>query len=227
MNSIHSVNTKFMLNKQEDDKTLHPNYLNNQNVQSNTYYHQTKEEEINTYNNTHSSTTINMKKKHKNSLKNSKEDDLNNNQNLRSVKINWNKYDNLFKRIPLERNYEGFILEQKNIKDEDTINDEKTFMLENNEDKEDDAIYCDLSNINFKTFFKDYNDILNKLNLIKLNDKTNFKNNCYSQLYEEIFLIIEKFLDISHLKYHNNITFICLYKVYISWYKIKIIIFLT
>ncbi|ANQ06409.1 Uncharacterized protein PCOAH_00008020 [Plasmodium coatneyi] len=153
-------------------------------------------------------TVLNNKKKNKNNLKNGREDELNNSQNLRSVKINWSKYDSIFKKIKLEKDYEKFINtdeEKINISDADT------------EDKSDwdqnpDPGSNDLLNINFRSFIHDYNDVLNKLNSIKVNDKNGFKKNAYTELYEEIFLNIERFFDISQLRHENNFTHSNFYK---------------
>ncbi|EUD66466.1 hypothetical protein C922_03100 [Plasmodium inui San Antonio 1] len=154
-------------------------------------------------------TVVSSKKKNKNNLKNGREDEFNNSHNLRSVKINWSKYDSIFKKIKLEKDYEKFINkdeEKKNLSDADT--EDKS----DDSDENPDPGFNDLLNINFRSFIHDYNDVLNKLNSIKVNDKNAFKNNAYTELYEEIFLNIERFFDISQLRHENNFTHSNFYK---------------
>ncbi|KJP89017.1 hypothetical protein AK88_01309 [Plasmodium fragile] len=159
-------------------------------------------------------TVLNSKKKSKNNLKNGREHEMNNSQNLRTVKINWSKYDSIFKKIKLEKDYEKFI----NTDKEDAEKKRKNNMSDADTDDKSDweqnpaPGFNDLLNINFRSFIHDYNEILNKLNSIRVNDKSEFKKNAYTQLYEEIFLNIERFFDISQLRHENNFTHSNFYK---------------
>ncbi|CXI50761.1 conserved Plasmodium protein, unknown function [Plasmodium berghei] len=197
---------------------LNNNYITNMESYNDYNFHKNKH--INTANNT------NLKKKKKNDMKKKKDEEMANNQNLRTVKMNWNKFDNIFRKINLKNNYDHII----NTEEEDKINDltdleKENSKVENINNNIIDSIGINIDaqlNINFHKFLKEYDDILKKLNLIKLNDKASFKNQSYTEIYENIFLTIESYLNISNLQYKNNFVHTNFYKNCIKYLdKIK------
>ncbi|CAD2106599.1 conserved Plasmodium protein, unknown function [Plasmodium vinckei] len=186
---------------------INNNYLPNGEPYADHHFHKNKH--MNIANNT------NLKKKKKNDMKKKKDEDMTNNQNLRTVKMNWNKYDNIFRKIHLKNNYEHIINTEEDKINNLTDLEKENSKIDNINNNIIDSISLNIDNqlnINFHKFLKEYDDILKKLNLIKLNDKANFKNQTYNEIYENIFLTIENYLSISDLQYKNNFVHTNFYK---------------
>ncbi|SCM04065.1 conserved Plasmodium protein, unknown function [Plasmodium chabaudi chabaudi] len=186
---------------------INNNYLPNGETYTDHNFHKNKH--MNIANNT------NLKKKKKNDIKKKKDEDMTNNQNLRTVKMNWNKYDNIFRKIHLKNNYEHIINTEENKINNLTDVEKEDSKIDNINNNIIDSIGLNIDNqlnINFHKFLKEYDDILKKLNLIKLNDKANFKNQTYNEIYENIFSTIENYLSISDLQYKNNFVHTNFYK---------------
>ncbi|VEV56820.1 conserved Plasmodium protein, unknown function [Plasmodium vinckei vinckei] len=186
---------------------INNNYLPNGEPYGDHHFHKNKH--MNIANNT------NLKKKKKNDMKKKKDEDMTNNQNLRTVKMNWNKYDNIFRKIHLKNNYEHIINTEEDKINNLTDVEKDNSKIDSINNNIIDSIGLNIDNqlnINFHKFLKEYDDILKKLNLIKLNDKANFKNQTYNEIYENIFLTIENYLSISELQYKNNFVHTNFYK---------------